>query len=69
MSDERAFGKREGLGERLAYWANQLSVNKQFPWIGTGIIDDLKLAAKIQGADYSTLYPSQLPKPQVEYDL
>lgn len=40
-----AYGAREGLADRLAQWAEQLSRNKQYPWIGTGIIADLKTAA------------------------
>ena len=59
------FGKTEGLGERLAYWANQLGRDRQYPWVGTGLIDDLKCAAKLQGADFDKLFPADLPEPVV----
>lgn len=56
------FGQEQGLGERLAYWANQLSRNKLYPWVGTGLIDDLKVAAKLQGADFDKLYPLEVAR-------
>lgn len=39
------YGSREGLAERLNEWATQLGRDKKYPWIGTGIIDDLRAAA------------------------
>ena len=66
MSDqERPFGKPEGLEKRLAMWANQLGRDSRYPWIGLGIIDDLKCAARMLGADPDKLYPAK----QTEYDL
>lgn len=53
------FGQPEGLGKRLAYWANQLSHDRKYPWMGCGLIDDLKCAAKLQGVDFDTLYSDQ----------
>lgn len=52
------------LGKRLAYWAQQLRQNKQYPWVGTGIIADLEAAAKAHGAELLTE-----PAKQTEYDL
>lgn len=77
MSDEnRCFGKAEGLGKRLAMWANSLGINKQYPWIGLGIVDDLKAAARALGEDPDALYPQHfnhspvLSEPKkMEYDL
>lgn len=53
----RAFGKREGLEKRLAMWANQLSRDKQYPWVGLGLIDDLKCASRELGGDPDKQYP------------
>lgn len=65
MSD-RQFGKPENIGKRLAYWANQLSRDKSYPWVGTGLIDDLKCAAGLHGADFDKLYPLEFDKPKPE---
>jgi len=70
--NDRAFGCVDGLGQRLAYWANQLSRDKSYPWTGTGIIDDLKCAARQHGADPDALYPAVVvspPAPPMEFDL
>lgn len=81
MADEydktRCFGKTEGLGKRLAMWANSLGRNKMYPWIGLGIVDDLKAAARALGEDPDALYPTEIfdhrpepqPAPAMEYDL
>lgn len=78
MADEydqnREFGKVQGLGRRLAMWANSLGRNKTYPWLGLGIVDDLKAAARELGVDPDKLYPAEIydhrapPKIQ-EYDL
>ena len=60
------YGQQDGLGKRLAYWANQLSHDRRYPWIGLGIIDDLNCAAKLLGSDPAALYPD---KALAEYDL
>lgn len=39
------YGKPAGLPARLLRWADQLATDRRFPWIGTGIIEDLKLTA------------------------
>jgi hypothetical protein len=58
------FGEPEGIGKRLAGWASQLGRDRKYPWVGTGLIDDLKCAAKLLGADPEVLFPSSFdPKP------
>jgi hypothetical protein len=49
MAEEKSFGVPEGIEKRLAYWARQLSVDKRYPWVGSGLIDDLKCAAEMLG--------------------
>jgi len=59
---ESRFGKREGLKERLAEWAETLSHDNRYPWAGLGIIADLKLAAEV--------LPDHIPEPKyAEFDL
>ena len=41
------FGKAEGLPERLERFASELSKDRRFPWMGTGLIDDLHAAAAL----------------------
>lgn len=76
MADEydknRAFGKPAGLEKRLAMWARQLSTDKKFPWVGLGLIDDLKCASRELGGNPDEIFPdTRKPEPakQVEYDL
>lgn len=79
MADnDRCFGKREGLEKRLAMWAQQLSTDKQYPWVGLGLIDDLKAASRALGHDPDMKYPDMRtkvsapepkPAPIQEYDL
>jgi len=71
MSNERQFGIPEGLGRRLNTWANQLAMDKRYPWIGTGLIDDLKCAASQLGApSFDEMFPVRdySPKPVEEED-
>lgn len=73
----RAFGKREGLEKRLAMWVNRFCYDKSYPWVGTGLIDDLKCACRELGGDPDKKYPDMRknppPEPEpaksVEYDL
>lgn len=70
----RAFGKPEGIEKRLAMWARQFSTDKNYPWVGLGLIDDLKCASRMLGGDPDKVYPDlrpakAQPKPVVEYDL
>lgn len=76
--DNRAFGKPENIEKRLAMWANQLSRDKKYPWIGLGFIDDLRCACKMLGGDPDKQYPDRrpakrqpVPEPMkvTEYDL
>lgn len=82
MADEyeknRAFGKRENLEKRLAMWANQLSCDRKYPWVGLGLIDDLKCACRELGGDPDKTYPDMRPAKRqpapesvqaMEYDL
>lgn len=39
------YGKPAGLPRRLAEWAQRMGTDRSLPWAGTGIIEDLKLAA------------------------
>lgn len=76
--DHRCFGTREGLEKRLAMWARQLGADKRYPWVGMGLIDDLKCASRELGGDPDKVYPDMRktppaePEPEpakVEYDL
>jgi hypothetical protein len=72
--NNRAFGKPENIEKRLAMWARQLSAS-QYPWIGLGIVDDLKCASRMLGGDPDKQYPDMRkpapaePAKAVEYDL
>jgi hypothetical protein len=77
MADLPQFGIPEGLGRRLNTWANQLSRDKSYPWLGTGIIADLKCAAQQLGAPpfdemfplvIATTKPAPVPAPVEEED-
>lgn len=58
VADLPQFGIPEGLGRRLNTWANQLSRDKSYPWLGTGIIADLKCAATQLGAPpFDEMFP------------
>lgn len=41
------FGKEEGLSARLEKWANDLGKNRSYPWVGLGLIEDLRAAAAV----------------------
>lgn len=72
---DRCFGKPENLEKRLAMWVAQLSMDKSLPWVGLGLIDDLKCACRILGGDPDKQYrdmrkPKEIPaEPTQEYDL
>jgi hypothetical protein len=76
----RCFGKREGLEKRLAMWARQLGMDKRYPWVGLGLIDDIKAACRELGGDPDKWYDDVRPQPKkatapapepkaMEYDL
>lgn len=71
--DRRCFGEREGLEKRLAMWARQLGVDKRYPWVGMGLIDDLKAASRELGGEPDKQYPDMRKNPPAapatEYDL
>jgi len=77
MTADRRFGIPDGLGRRMNTWANQLSRDKSYPWVGTGLIDDLKCAARELGAPpfdemfplvIQTTKPAPQPTPEPEME-
>lgn len=73
---DRVFGKPENIEKRLAMWIAQLCMDKGLPWVGLGLIDDLKCACRMLGGDPDKRYPDMRkparapePEPEVEYDL
>ncbi len=66
MTYERMHGREEGLAERLKMWRRHLATDRRYPWLGSGICDDLVTAARLLGADVSEF--EQTPQ-QLEYDL
>lgn len=68
--ETRPYGKLDGLEKRLAYWAKQLSHDKSFPWVGLGLIDDLKAACSALGGNYDAMFPpitlQTAPQPEEE---
>lgn len=53
----RPFGKPENIEKRLAMWVNGLCTDKSLPWVGLGLIDDLKCACRMLGGDPDKIYP------------
>lgn len=53
MTYQRMHGNEVGLAERLKMWRRALGSDKTYPWLGTGICDDLVTAARLLGADVS----------------
>lgn len=41
------FGKEEGLSKRLDKWATDLGRQQTYPWVGLGLIADLRAAAAV----------------------
>lgn len=73
MAYDRMHGQEKGIAERLLMWRRTLGTEKKYPWLGTGICDDLVTAAKLLGADTSEFAdgaPAALaPAPVLEFDL
>lgn len=66
MTSLFGFGDEKNIEKRLATWASQLSKDRKYPWVGTGLIDDLKCAAKLLGADPDVMFPPNfVPKPNM----
>lgn len=62
----RPYGKPEGLAERLLEHIHKLGTDKTLPWVGLGLIDDLRAAsAAISGKPVEI----EQPKPTMEFDL
>ena len=53
MTYQRMHGSEDGIAERLKMWRRSLAMDKSYPWLGTGICDDLVTAARLLGADVS----------------
>lgn len=67
MTYQSSFGMPEGIEQRLVYWRRQLGSNKEYPWLGTGILDDLVCAAGMLGADVSEF--RQQDRDQPAFDI
>lgn len=66
---ERPFGNPEDIEKRLLTWRRQLGRDKFYPWVGTGLLDDLVCAAKLLGADVSEFEKPDDRQQEMEYDL
>ena len=66
---ERLFGHPENIEKRLVAWRRQLAMDKSYPWVGTGLLDDLVCAAKLLGADVSEFEAPDPRQQKLEYDL
>lgn len=74
--DRASFGRPEGIERRLAMWAKRLGMDKTLPWVGMGMIADMKCACAMLGGDpengvpMPTMAPKMPPSTQsTEYDL
>lgn len=68
------FGKVDGLSARLDKWAADLSKNNSYPWVGLGLIADLKAAAAVIDGRPVPVDPDNQEKeppetPKMEFDL
>lgn len=63
MTYKSPYGTPEGLERRLAVWANQLGRDRRYPWVGSGLIADLQLAAKTLGCPAGLFAPVPPPPP------
>jgi len=66
MAEAKTFGVPDGIEKRLEYWARQLSLDKRYPWVGSGLLEDLVCAAKLLGGDVSEF---ERPANNLEFDL
>lgn len=56
------YGSREGLTDRLDDWIERMCKDKSLPWMGMGLIADMKIAVAVLRGE-----PEK--KPDQEYDL
>lgn len=64
------YGARDGLEARLTDWAERLSRDKTLPWIGLGMIADLKAAAAALRGEEEPDEFADFKKPVIqEFDL
>lgn len=67
------YGKTEGLSKRLDKWASDLGKNSTYPWVGLGLIADLKAAAAVidgRPIPEDPFEEKEPPKePKMEFDL
>jgi hypothetical protein len=61
------YGKAEGLSTRLDKWASDLGKHS-FPWLGLGLIHDLRAAAALLDGRPVPIDPYE-EQPEPEYDL
>ena len=59
------FGKSEGLADRLDKWEKDLSANRTYPWVGLGLLADLRAAAATIRGEAIPVDPFE----EVDYDL
>lgn len=62
------FGKEDGLSQRLDKWVTDLSRNHSYPWVGLGLIADLRAAAAVIDGRPIPIDPYE-EQPEPEYDL
>jgi len=66
MTEGTKYGDAAGIKKRLVYWRRQLSLDKRYPWVGSGLLEDLVCAAKLLGGDVSEF---ERPADNLEFDL
>lgn len=66
MTEGRAFGVPADIEKRLIYWRRQLGIDRRYPWVGSGLLEDLVCAAKLLGGDVSEF---ERPADNLEFDL
>jgi hypothetical protein len=69
QAGRRAYGAREGLEESLERWVERLSTDKSLPWMGLGLIADLKAAVAALRDEEDEFANFQKPEKSQEYDL
>ena len=66
MAEAKTFGVPDDIEKRLIYWRRQLVIDRRFPWVGSGLLEDLVCAAKLLGGDVSEF---ERPANNLEFDL